>query len=88
MILKFDIYWTSCHMTVNLDEICKTEGRKVKVKNRAGKCVPKTEYPAQKRRKLFKLIIENNCDEILDDVEQYLTEKPKTFGQEFAGLRR
>ena len=45
MILKFDIYWTSCHMTVNLDEI-------------------------------------------LGDVEQYLTEKSKTVGQEFAGLRR
>lgn len=88
MIIEFDIYWTSCHMTVNLDEICKTEGRKVKAENRAGKWVPKTEYPAQKRRKLFKLIIENNCDEILDDVEQYLTEKSKTFGQEFAGLRR
>ena len=88
MILKFDIYRTSCHMTVNLDEICKTEGSKVKVKNRVGKCAPKTEYPSQKRRKLFKLIIENNCDEILDDVEQYLTEKSKTFGQEFAGLRR
>jgi len=88
MVLKFDIYWTSCHMTVNLDGICKTEGRKVNVKNRVGKRVPKTEYPAQKRRKLFKLIIENNCDEILDDVEQYLTEKSKTFGQEFAGLRR
>lgn len=27
MILKFDIYWTSCHMTVNLDEICKTFGQ-------------------------------------------------------------
>lgn len=88
MIIEFDIYWTRCHMTVKLDEICKTEGRKVKVENRAGKLVPKTEYPAQKRRKLFKLIIENNCDEILDDVEQYLTENSKTFGQEFAGLRR
>ena len=88
MILKFDIYWTSCHMTVNLDEICKTEGRKVKVENRAGKCVPKTEYPAQKRRKLFKLIIENNCDEILDDAEQYPTDNSKTFGQEFVELRR
>lgn len=88
MIIEFDIYWTSCHMTVNLDEICKTEGRKVKAEYRAGKWVTKTEYPAQKRRKLFKLIIENNCDEILNDVEQYLTEKSKTFGQEFAGLRR
>lgn len=88
MIIEFDVYGTSCHMTVNLEEICKTEGRKVEVEHRAGKWVLKTEYPAQKRRKLFKLIIENNCDEILDDAEQYLTEKSKTFGQEFAGLRR
>ena len=88
MIIKFDVYGTSCHMTVNLEEICKTEGQKVEVENRAGKWVLKTEYPAQKRRKLFKLIIENNCDEIPDDVEQYLTDNSKTFGQEFAGLRR
>ena len=58
------------------------------MENRAGKWVLKTEYPAQKRRKLFKLIIENNYDEILDDVEQYLTDNSKTFGQEFAELRR
>ena len=88
MIIKFDVYGTSCHMTVNLEEICKTEGNKVEVENRAGKWVLKKEYQAQKRRKLFKLIIENNCDEILDDVEQYLTDNSKTFGQEFAGLRR
>ena len=88
MIIKFDVYGTSCHMTVNLEEICKTEGQKVEVENRAGKWVLKTEYPTQKRRKLFKLIIENNCDEILDDVEQYLTDNSKTFGQEFAELRR
>ena len=88
MIIKFDVYGTSCHMTVNLEEICKTEGQKVEVENRARKWVLKTEYPAQKRRKLFNLIIENNCDEILDDVEQYLTDNSKTFGQEFAGLRR
>ena len=88
MIIKFDVYGTSCHMTVNLEEICKTEGKKVEVENRAGKWVLKTEYPAQKRRKLIKLIIENNYDEILDDVEQYLTDNSKTFGQEFAGLRR
>ena len=88
MIIKFDVYGTSCHMTVNLEEICKTEGKKVEVENRAGKWVLKKEYQAQKRRKLFKLIIENNCDEILDDVEQYLTDNSKTFGQEFAGLRR
>ena len=88
MIIKFDVYGTSCHMTVNLEEICKTEGKKVEVENRAGKWVLKTEYQAQKRRKLFKLIIENNYDEILDDVEQYLTDNSKTFGQEFAGLRR
>lgn len=88
MIIKFDVYGTSCHMTVNLEEICKTEGQKVEVENRAGKWVLKKEYQAQKRRKLFKLIIENNCDEILDDVEQYLTDNSKTFGQEFAGLRR
>lgn len=55
MIIEFDIYWTRCHMTVKLDEICKTEGKKVEVENRAGKWVLKTEYPAQKRRKLFKL---------------------------------
>ena len=88
MIIKFDVYGTSCHMTVNLEEICKTEGKKVEVENRAGKWVLKTEYPAQKRRKLFKPIIENNYDEILDDVEQYLTDNSKTFGQEFAELRR
>ena len=88
MIIKFDVYGTSCHMTVNLEEICKTEGQKVEVENRSGKWVLKTEYQAQKRRKLFKLIIENNYDEILDDVEQYLTDNSKTFGQEFAGLRR
>ena len=88
MIIKFDVYGTSCHMTVNLEEICKTEGQKVEVKNRAGKWVLKKEYQAQKRRKLFKLIIENNYDEILDDVEQYLTDNSKTFGQEFAELRR
>ena len=88
MIIKFDVYGTSCHMTVNLEEICKTEGKKVEVGNRAGKWVLKKEYQAQKRRKLFKLIIENNYDEILDDVEQYLTDNSKTFGQEFAGLRR
>ena len=88
MIIEFDVYGTSCHMTVNLEEICKTEGQKVEVENRARKWVLKTEYPAQKRRKLFNLIIENNCDEILDDVEQYLTDNSKTFGQEFAGLRR
>lgn len=88
MIIKFDVYGTSCHMTVNLEEICKTEGKKVEVENRAGKWVLKKEYQAQKRRKLFKLIIENNYDEILDDVEQYLTDNSKTFGQEFAGLRR
>ena len=29
MIIKFDVYGTSCHMTVNLEEICKTEGQKV-----------------------------------------------------------
>ena len=50
MIIKFDVYGTSCHMTVNLEEICKTEGQKVEVENRAGKWVLKTEYPAQKRR--------------------------------------
>lgn len=88
MIIKFDVYGTSCHMTVNLEEICKTEGKKVEVENRSGKWVLKKEYQAQKRRKLFKLIIENNYDEILDDVEQYLTDNSKTFGQEFAGLRR
>ena len=88
MIIKFDVYGTSCHMTVNLEEICKTEGKKVEVENRAGKWVLKKEYQAQKRRKLFKLIIENNYDEILDDAEQYLTDNSKTFGQEFAGLRR
>ena len=88
MIINFDVYGTSCHMTVNLEEICKTEGQKVEVENRAGKWVLKTEYPAQKRRKLSKLIIENNYDEILDDVEQYLTDNSKTFGQEFAELRR
>lgn len=88
MIIEFDVYGTSCHMMVNLDDICKTEGRKVRLEYRAGKWAPRTDYPAQKRRKLFKLIIENNCDEILDDVEQYLTENSKTFGQEFAGLRR
>ena len=88
MIIKFDVYGTSCHMTVNLEEICKTEGQKVEVENRAGKWVLKREYKAQKRRKLFKLIIENNYDEILDDVEQYLTDNSKTFGQEFAELRR
>ena len=88
MIIKFDVYGTSCHMTVNLEEICKTEGKKVEVENRAGKWVLKKEYQAQKRRKLFKLIIENNYDEILDDVEQYPTDNSKTFGQEFAELRR
>ena len=88
MIIEFDVYGAGCRMTVNLEEICKTEGQKVEVENRAGKWVLKTEYPAQKRRKLFNLIIENNCDEILDDVEQYLTDNSKTFGQEFAGLRR
>ena len=88
MIIKFDVYGTSCHMTVNLEEICKTEGKKVEVENRAGKWVLKKEYQAQKRRKLFKLIIEKNYDEILDDVEQYLTDNSKTFGQEFAELRR
>ena len=88
MIIEFDVYGASCHMTVNLEEICKTEGKKVEVENRAGKWVLKKEYQAQKRRKLFKLIIENNYDEILDDVEQYLTDNSKTFGQEFAGLRR
>ena len=88
MIIEFDVYGASCRMTVNLEEICKTEGQKVEVENRAGKWVLKTEYPAQKRRKLFKLIIENNYDEILDDVEQYPTDNSKTFGQEFAGLRR
>ena len=88
MIIKFDVYGTSCHMTVNLEEICKTEGQKVEVENRAGKWVLKKEYQAQKRRKLFKLIIENNYDEILDDVEQYLTDNSKTFGKEFAELRR
>ena len=88
MIIKFDVYGTSCHMTVNLEEICKTEGKKVGVENRAGKWVLKKEYQAQKRRKLFKLIIENNYDEILDDVEQYMTDNSKTFGQEFAELRR
>ena len=88
MIIEFDVYGASCRMTVNLEEIRKTEGHKVEVENRAGKWVLKTEYPAQKRRKLFKLIIENNYDKILDDVEQYLTDNSKTFGQEFAGLRR
>lgn len=88
MIIKFDVYGTSCHMTVNPEEICKTEGKKVEVKNQSGKWVLKTDYTAQKRRKLFKLIIENNYDEILDDVEQYLTDNSKTFGQEFAELRR
>ena len=88
MIIEFDVYGASCRMTVNLEEICKTEGQKVEVENRAGKWVLKKEYQAQKRRKLFKLIIENNYDEILDDVEQYLTDNSKTFGQEFAGLRR
>lgn len=88
MIIKFDVYGTSCHMTVNLEEICKTEGKKVEVERRAGKWVLKKEYQAQKRRKLFKLIIENNYDEILDDVEQYLTDNSKNFGQEFAELRR
>ena len=88
MIIKFDVYGTSCHMTVNLEEICKTEGKKVEVENRAGKWVLKKEYQAQKRRKPFKLIIENNYDEILDDAEQYLTDNSKTFCQEFAGLRR
>ena len=88
MIIEFDVYGASCRMTVNLEEICKTEGKKVEVENRAGKWVLKKEYQAQKRRKLFKLIIENNCDEILDDVEQYLTDNSKTFGQEFAELRR
>ena len=33
MIIKFDVYGTSCHMTVNLEEICKTEGKKVEVEN-------------------------------------------------------
>ena len=88
MIIEFDVYGAGCRMTVNLEEICKTEGQKVEVENRAGKWVLKTEYPAQKRQKLFKLIIENNYDEILDDVEQYLTDNSKTFGQEFAELRR
>ena len=88
MIIEFDVYGASCRMTVNLEEICKTEGQKVEVENRAGKWVLKKEYQAQKRRKLFKLIIENNYDEILDDVEQYPTDNSKTFGQEFAGLRR
>ena len=88
MIIEFDVYGASCRMTVNLEEICKTEGQKVEVENRAGKWVLKKEYQAQKRRKLFKLIIENNYDEILDDVEQYLTDNSKTFGQEFAELRR
>ena len=88
MIMKFDVYGTSGRMTVNLEEICKTEGKKVEAENRAGKCVLQKEYQAQKRRKLFKLIIENNYEEILDDVEQYLTDNSKTFGQEFAGLRR
>lgn len=27
MIIEFDVYGTSCHMTVNLDEICKTFGQ-------------------------------------------------------------
>jgi len=87
MILKFDVWGTSCHIEVNLEEICKTEDEKVEVENRAGKWVLKKSYPADKRRKLFKLIIENNEDEILDDVEQYLADNTKTFAQEFSKMR-
>lgn len=87
MILNFDIYGTSCHIKIDLEQVCLTEGKKVEVENSRGQWVKVIDYPAARRRKLFKLIIENNYEEILDDVEQYLTDNSKTFGQEFAQLR-
>ena len=46
MIIKFDVYGTSCHMTVNLEEICKTEGKKVKVGEPSRKVGPEDRVPS------------------------------------------
>ena len=59
MLLKFDIFGTCCHMIIDLGQICKTEDEYTEVKNTAGKWVRVKSYPASRRRKLFKLIIEN-----------------------------
>lgn len=87
MILRFNVYGTRCEVVVDLAEVCRCEGQKVKVETKSGRWAFRTEYPAPRRKKLFRLIIDNMEPDILDDIQQYLTDNSKNLGAEFQAIR-
>lgn len=84
----WDEHWK---MDINLDAVCKTEGKKVpQVDNHGygtGRMV--ADYPIPKVKKLFKLIVDNISDEEqLDDISSYLKKNSKGFCKLFEEIRK
>lgn len=78
-------------MDINLENVCKSEGKKVPQINDSGYCTGKmvVDYPMSKVRKLFKLMVDNiQEDKELDEISAYLKQNSKSFCKVFEEIRK
>ena len=78
-LISLTIFWSDCHMTFNITQMCQIAGKKVEDED--GRWV--VDYPMSKLKKAFKLILKYADEKDVQSLKAYLKENFPKYGKLF-----